>query len=77
MCVSVLLLYLVHLLVLLLRIKVQQPISENGNLKGVSYKDGNKWNRNAYHKSNKGGRTVEESVHIMQHTRNSYVLGWH
>ena len=55
MCVSVLLLYLVHLLVLLSQIKVQQPISENGNLKGVSYKDGNKWNRNAYHKSNKGG----------------------
>jgi hypothetical protein len=27
---------------------VQQPISEDGIFTGVSYKEGYKWNRNAY-----------------------------
>jgi len=44
------------------QIKVQQPISGNGNLKGVSYKEGNKWKRNAYHKCNKGGEKTVENV---------------
>ena len=57
-CVSFLLLYLVHLLVLPSRIKLQQSVSENGNLKGVSYKEGNKWKRNAHHKFKWGGGTV-------------------
>jgi hypothetical protein len=35
-------------------LQVQQPISENGSVTGVSYKEGNKWNRNAYQKCNRG-----------------------
>ena len=48
-CVSFLSLYLAHLL-LLSWIYVQQPISENGSFTGVSYKERNMWNRNAYQK---------------------------
>jgi len=58
-CVSFLSLYLAHLLLLLSWIKVQQPISENGNFTGVSYKEGNKWSRNTYKKCNKE-KTSEE-----------------
>jgi hypothetical protein len=32
---------------------VQHPISENGNLTGVSYSEGSNWNRNVYHKCNR------------------------
>jgi len=58
-CISFLSLYLVHLLVLLSWIKVQPPISENGSFTGVSYKEGNKWNRNAYQKCNSGKKGEE------------------
>ena len=58
-CVSFLSLYLAHLLLFLSWIKLQQQISENGNFTGVSYKEGNKWNRNTYKKCNQE-KTSEE-----------------
>jgi hypothetical protein len=38
---------------------MEQPISENGSFTRVSYKEGNKWNRNAYQKCYRG-KTSEE-----------------
>jgi len=58
-CVSLLLLYLVYLLVILLWIQVQQPISESDSLTEVSYQEGNGWNRNANHKCNRKGKKVK------------------
>jgi len=58
---------------------VQQPISENGSLTWVYYKEGNKWNRNGHQKCNRGKKQwrIWKSVHIIQDTMNGYVLGWH
>jgi len=38
---------------------VQEQISENGGFIGVNYKEGNKWNRNAYQKCNRGKNCEE------------------
>jgi hypothetical protein len=38
---------------------MEQPISENGSFTGVSYKEGDKWNRNAYQNCYRG-KTSEE-----------------
>ena len=77
--VSFILLCLVHLFVILSQIKVQQPVSENGNLAGVSSKEGNKWNGNAYHKCSRKKKQwrIWKSVHVIWQTVNGYVLGWH
>ena len=51
---------------------MQPPISENGSFTGVSYKEGNKWNRNAYQKCNRGKKKAVENVEMC-----AYNIGWY